>query len=512
MAETVEAVDRASPGSKGLKGGALGLVSMIVIGVASTAPGYSIAASLGFVSDEVGLQAPAIMLVAFVPMLFIAASYYYLNRADPDCGTTFSWVTRAMGPQLGWLGGWGIFIADLLVMPSLATIAASYTFLLFGADGLAVDTFWVTILGVVFILAMTWICYVGIELSARTQVFLLGTELVTLVLFSVVALWKVYTQAPEGSIDPSWNWLNPFAIDSSAALAAGVLIALFIYWGWDTAVTVNEESEDARRGPGLAGVLSTIILVLIYVITSIAAQAFAGPQLLVDNADDVLSVLGTEVLGSPLDKLLIISVLTSAAASTQTTILPTARTALSMAAHKAAPDSLAKVSPKYLTPTVATVFFGLASSIWLVGLTILSEDVLADSIAALGFGIAFYYGITGVACVIYYRRQLFRSAKNLIFIGVAPLLGALGLFWAFGQSAIDYADPANSESGNSWFGIGPPLVIGVGLLLLGIPFMILWWVLHPPFFRRKLEVAPEEGETVDVVAPEADPTAGVKPG
>ena len=247
-------------------------------------------------------------------------------------------------------------------------------------------------------------------------------------------------------------------------------------------------------------------------ITSIAAQAFAGPQLLVDNADDVLSVLGTEVLGSPLDKLLIISVLTSAAASTQTTILPTARTALSMAAHKAAPDSLARVSPKYLTPTVATVFFGLASSIWLVGLTILSEDVLADSIAALGFGIAFYYGITGVACVIYYRRQLFRSAKNLIFIGVAPLLGAIGLFWAFGKSAIDYADPANSESGNSWFGIGPPLVIGVGLLLLGIPFMILWWVLHPPFFRRKLEVAPEEGETVDVVAPEADPTAGVKPG
>jgi amino acid transporter len=149
-----EAVDSAAaPGGKGLKGGALGLIAMLVIGVASTAPGYSIAASLGFVSDEVGLQAPAIMLLAFVPMLFIAAAYYHLNRADPDCGTTFSWVTRAMGPHLGWLGGWGIFIADLLVMPSLATIAASYTFLLVGADGLAVDTFWVTVLGVAFIAA-----------------------------------------------------------------------------------------------------------------------------------------------------------------------------------------------------------------------------------------------------------------------------------------------------------------------------------------------------------------------
>jgi amino acid transporter len=500
MAETV--VAQGTPGQKGLKGGALGLVAAIVIGVASTAPGYSIAASLGFVSAEVGTFAPAIMLVAFVPMLFIAAAYYYLNRVDPDCGTTFSWVTRAMGPQLGWLGGWGVFIADLLVMPSLAVIASSYTFLLFNADGLASDTFWVTVLGVVFILAMTWICYVGIELSARTQVVLLGTELVTLVLFSAVALIKVYNSSPKGSLTPRWSWINPFQIESSSALAAGALIALFIYWGWDTAVSVNEECSDTRRIPGLAAVLSTIVLVAIYVIVAIAAQAFAGPQFLVDNADDVLSVLGRSVLGSPWDKLLIIAVLTSAAASTQTTILPTARTALSMAAHKAAPEPLARVSTKLQTPTVATVFFGVASCVWLVGLTVLSQSVLEDSILALGFGIAFYYGLTGVACVIYFRRQLFRSVRNFVFMGLAPALGAIGLFWAFGKSAVDYAKPANSESGDSWFGLGPPLVIGVGLLLLGIPLMLVWWRLKPDFFRRRPEVAPEEGEAVVVVAPE----------
>ena len=28
---------------------------------------------------------------------------------------------------------------------------------------------------------------------------------------------------------------------------------LFIYWGWDTAVTVNEETTDSRRTPGRAG-------------------------------------------------------------------------------------------------------------------------------------------------------------------------------------------------------------------------------------------------------------------
>ena len=172
------ATDVAGPGgaveSKGLKTGALGLASTIVIGVASTAPAYSIAATLGFVTFYVGLKAPAVMWIAFLPMACIAAAFFYLNRADPDCGTNFSWVTRAMGPRTGWLGGWSSMMADLIVMPSLAFIAAKYTFLLFGWDNLANNTLALLILGVVFIMGMTWICVVGIELSARTQLGLLA--------------------------------------------------------------------------------------------------------------------------------------------------------------------------------------------------------------------------------------------------------------------------------------------------------------------------------------------------
>src|SRR3954451_25390092 len=94
-------------GQKGLKAGAIGYGSNVVIGVASTAPAYSLAATLGFVVavGGVGVHAPAVLLVSFVPILFVAAGYKYLNNADPDCGTSFSWVTRAMGPHLGWLAG-----------------------------------------------------------------------------------------------------------------------------------------------------------------------------------------------------------------------------------------------------------------------------------------------------------------------------------------------------------------------------------------------------------------------
>jgi amino acid transporter len=331
---------------------------------------------------------------------------------------------------------------------------------------------------------------VGIELSARTQVGLLGAEIITLTLFAIVALVKVAagTAGPD-ALDPSLAWLNPLEIDSFDALVAGVLVAVFIYWGWDSTVTVNEETRDSSEGPGKAALLATVILLLIYVIVSIAALAYDGPQQLIDNSDDVLSVLGEEVFGSPLDKILIIAVLTSAAASTQTTILPTARTSLSMARAGAMPKRLGEIHPRYLTPHVSTLLMGGLSIVWYVGLTLVSENILFDSIAALGLMIAFYYGLTGIACTIYYRRELLRSAKTFLLIGVGPLLGGIILLAILVKSCVDLSRPANSESGDSWFGVGPPLVIGLGFLVMGAVLMLFWRVRHPAFFQRKPEVA-----------------------
>jgi amino acid transporter len=496
-AVAIAPADSGEPGTKGLKTGALGFVSNVVIGVASTAPGYSLAVSLGLVAAAVGFQAPAIMLVAFIPMLFIAAAYYYLNRADPDCGTTFSWVTRAMGPVTGWLGGWAIIVADIIVMASLADIASTYTFDLFGLDQAALTvgvgdvTISIPVLlgGILWIAVMTWICYIGIEVSARTQVILLSAELVTLGLFSVIALARVYAgTAGANAATPSIDWVNPFLITDTSALAAGMLVALFIYWGWDTTVSVNEESRDATETPGRAAIVATVILLLTYVLVSVAAQAFNGADSLAQvGGSDVLAQLGNSVMGSPLDKLLIIAVLTSAAASTQTTILPSARTSLSMAAKGALPSYWGRISPKYLTPSTSTVWFGVVSIAWYVGLKILSDNVLSDATTALGLMIAFYYGLTGVACVIFYRHLLLRSVRNFVFIGVLPAIGAVILFLALIKSIIDDSDPANTDTGTSLFGLGLPVAVALVFTVLGLVLLVAQRIREPAFFHRKRE-------------------------
>jgi amino acid transporter len=462
---------------KGLKVGAIGLLSAVVIGVASTAPGYSLAASLGGVTLAAGSQAPAIMLLAFVPMLFIAASYYYLNRADPDCGTTFTWATRAMGPKTGWIGGWGIIMADLVVMPSLAAITGSYLFLLFDANGLADNKWWVMVVGLIFIFLMTLVCVIGIELNARMQFFLLAAEVIVLFIFAAVAFYKILNGDIAGSVDPSWDWLNPFKIESTTALVDGLVAAIFLYWGWDTAVTVNEETKDPGRTPGRAAVISTLVLVATYVIVAVAAQGVQGSGFLTKNSADVLSATGALVLSSPFDKLLIIAVLTSAAASTQTTILPAARSELSMAAHKAAPKWFGHVSPKLLTPTNATWFFGFVAMAWFGVLTAVSDDVLGASILSVGLMIAFYYGLTGYVCVIYYRKHIFKSVKNFFFVGLAPLLGAVSLTYIFVKATSDFWKDTTSYG--EIFGVGLTAAVGIGLLLLGIPLMLIWWVKAP---------------------------------
>ena len=488
---------------KGLKGGALGLISSVVMGVASTAPAYSLAATLVFVVIAVGLKSPFVAVVAFIPMLLCSIGYSEMNKADPDCGTTFTWATRAFGPKTGWAGGWAIIAADVLVMASLAQVAGQYVFLLFGADGIGHNptSSWVLLVGVFWLVVMTYICYRGIEVSVWLQRVLLSVEIFMLLLLSVVALVKVSSShPPAGSIHPSFSWLLPTHL-TFAAFISGLILMLFIYWGWDTAVSVNEETTDKARTPGRAAIISTVMLLATYAIVIFSVQAFAGvgsKGIGLSNTNhefDALSILGSSIfgtsgLGTVLSRLLILMVLSSAAASTQTTILPTARTTLSMAAYKAIPSSFAKVHPKYLTPTVSTIVMGAISIILYIPMNYYSGGhTIGDAVTAIGFYIAFYYGLTAFSSVWYYRKELRKSARNLWLMGILPLLGGLIMYTAGGISLqSDWVPTSGYTSftvpGLHWQ-IGGIFVIAVGAALVGVLGFAYMRIVAPAFFKKQ---------------------------
>lgn len=481
-----------------LKPGAIGFVSSMVIGLASTSPAYSLAAIIGPLVALVGIYAPGALLASFVPMLLIASAFYYLNRVDSDCGTTFSWVTRAMGPWFGWLGGWAIGMTGVLVVGSLANVGVTYALLAFGADDLVENSWVVNGLTVALIIVMTAICVFGTELSAHFQDVLIIAQVLALLAFAGTALYGGLSGTSTASSDlgefvsttPEISWLNPFGA-GGAALTGALLLGVFAYWGWESAVNLNEETEGASSTPGRAAIASTFVLLVTYVGVAVAVVSYAGVDFLADNAEEeeaIFGILADQVMGG-WSWVVLLAVSTSAIASTQTTIIPASRTGLSMARRHAMPKALGHIHPRFRTPDVSTWTVAGIAIVWYLLIDAISENALFDSLTALSLLIAFYYGLTGIACAIYYRKELTKSAKNFILIGVGPVVGAILLFWLLFESIIDMSDPENSYTGVAWFGVGPPLVIGVGVFLLGVVFMIFWRIKDGRYWQEKPSVA-----------------------
>lgn len=488
-------IDLNRPDGKGLKAGALGLWGSTVIGLASTAPVYSLVATLGFVVLAVGAQAPIAFIIAFVPMLFIAFAYRELNNRVPDCGTTFTWGTKAFGPWVGWLGGWGVAVAGTIVLANLAQIAGIYFWALI--DGivrssddalLAENVPLVTATGVVFIAAMTWVSWRGVEIGERIQNVLLAIQYLALAIFVIAALWQFFAGTAPDPTPLELSWFNPFAFTDWSGFIEAILLAIFIYWGWDTCLALNEETKDPKRIPGRAALLTTVILLVTYVGVTVAAMMYAGLGETGTglgneaNADDFFLAIKDGLLG-PVGWVLVVAVMISAISSTQTTILPTARGTLAMAAYKALPRRFARVHPEYKTPSFSTLTMGVVASVYYVGMTLISDNILQDSILSLGLAIAFYYAITGFACVWFFRSELFTSRRNFFYKFLFPLLGALMLTYAFIQSAIDMYDVDYGYT--VLLGIGGTFVMGIGALAVGVLLMLLWYVFprSKPFFR-----------------------------
>ncbi len=498
--------------SKGLSAGTVGLVGAVVIGLSCIAPAYTMTAALGPTVSEVGYQVPALVLVGFVPMLLVALGYRELNRAMPDSGTTFTWATRAFGPWVGWMAGWGLVAATVLVLSNLAGIAVDFLFLLLaqvsgnaGLADLASNTAVNVLVCLAFMAGATAVAYRDMQTTQRLQYALVGFQLLVLVLFAGVALYRAATGEP-GSEPVSLEWFDPTAVPSTAALAAGLSLSIFIFWGWDVTLTMNEETKDPDRTPGRAATVTVVVILTVYLLLAVSLLSFAGTGETghglgnPDIQDNAFFALAGPVLG-PLAALVSLAVLTSSASSLQSTFVSPARTLLAMGHYGALPAWFAKVHPRFFTPGNATVAAAVVASAFYAVMRVVSENVLWDTITALGMMICFYYGATAFACVWYFRRQWFDSVRSALLTLVSPLVGGVVLAVLFVTTLVDSTDPEYG-SGSSVGGVGLVFVLGVGVIGLGAVLMVAQRLARPAFFRS--ETLRRSDSTTDLVPASTD--------
>ncbi|ASN38278.1 APC family permease [Paeniglutamicibacter terrestris] len=481
-------------GEKGLSKGTVGVIGAVVIGISCIAPAYTLTAALGPTVAEVGTQLPAIFIAGFLPMLLVALGYRELNAAMPDSGTSFTWATRAFGPWIGWMGGWGLIAATVIVLSNLAAVAVDFFYILLaqltGNAGIAELTknLWVNIpTTLIFIAAACWISYRGMQTTKTFQYVLVAFQLVVLAWFAIAAFSHVNNGTAFDPTPISLDWFNPLAVESFGAFAAGVSLSIFIFWGWDVTLTMNEETKNPDKVPGRAATLTVLIIMAIYMIISLAVIAYAGTGTTglgagnPDNQESIFAVLAGPIMG-PFAILMSLAILSSSAASLQSTLVSPARTLLAMGYYKALPDAFGKISPRFMSPSVATITAGAAAAGFYVITRLLSENALWDTITALGLMICFYYGVTALACVWYFRRECFSSLRNFFFKFLAPLVGGVILLVMFLSTAHDSMDP-DYGSGSNIGGLGMVFILGMGVLLLGVGIMVYMRIKSPGFFK-----------------------------
>ena len=477
---------------KGLSHNAVGLFGGTVLGISSVAPAYALTATIGILVAEAGSKMPVVIIAGFLPMFFAAYAYREFNKVAPDCGTSFTWTTKAFGPYVGWLGGWAAVLATVIVLSNLAGVAVQFFYQFIGdvTGSEFVGTLWenrtVNVLTcLVFLSIATAVAYRGITTTEHVQFVLVGFQMVVLILFAGMAF--VRSGSSETGMTFSLDWFSPAGLTMSAFIA-GLSGSIFAFWGWDTALTVNEESKDSDKTPGRAALLCVVSILCTYLLVAVATQMYAGVEtegLGLGNeeiSDNVFGALAEPVMGSPLDTFLFLAVLASSAASLITTFLPTSRTMLAMGTYKAFPERFATIHPRHLTPSYATVAAGIGAALFYSILTFLSESVLTDTIYSLGIMICFYYGLTAFACIWFFRRELFSSVASFVFKLLFPLLGGLGLLGVFLVTLRDSASP-DYGSGASIGGVGLVLILGLGLIVFGVLFMFLMRARQPAFFR-----------------------------
>ena len=482
--------------SKGLATGKVGTFSGAVLGISSVAPGYTLTASIGLIVAAVGLKMPAILIAGFIPMFLTAYAYRELNSRAPDCGASFTWSTKAFGPYIGWMCGWGMVIATIIVLSNLAAIAVEFLYLFIArvfnnpsiadlADNKVINI--ATTLA--FIAVATLIASRGITTSERVQYVLVGFQMTVLIAFAIAAIVLVASGDAPAGLAFDLDWFNPFTGLALSAFVIGVTGSIFAFWGWDTCLTLGEESKDPTRVPGRAGLLCVLSILLTYLLVAVAVMMYAGIGIEglglgnEENADNVFGALADPVLG-----------LGGTAAFPRGAGVVGGQPADDVPARRAGdardgrlgafPKRFASVSPRFLVPAYATVVAGVVTGVFYTLVSLLSERVLLDTIAALGIMICWYYGITAFACVWYFRRELFDNVHNVVFKFLFPLLGGIMLATVFVISVGESMNPENG-SGASIGGIGLVFYMGFGILLLGAVLMAIWRFRSPAFFEGR---------------------------
>lgn len=437
--------------------GSLGTTESVIMGVSGTAPAFSAAATTTALVAAVGIQSPSSVLFCAFIMFGVTFSFMYLNRISPDAGAAYTWVSYIFGKTLGFFTGWSLLVASTLFMGA-GTIPVATSTLALVAPDLINNSVWVTIVAAGWLSIISAIILKGIKTTSYLQVLFTIIEVGILVVI-IISAFYFYAKQPAHEISlASFNPFN-FSID---LFAKGATISLFFFWGWDVTINLTEETKNSAHTPGLAALLSMIIVTLLFVAFVMCALVALTDQEIQKSGTNVLLSISNKILPYPWGNIALIAVILSSLGTIETSILQFTRTLLAKSRDGALHERWGRIHPLWQTPWVATFL------IWILGIFFLFfasfepavSSIIDISINVISFQVAFYYSLCGLACAWYYFKIVDGNFMKIILFIVWPIISALTLIIIDIYGALYVFDRKS-------------IILGIGGICIGIiPYLL----------------------------------------
>jgi amino acid transporter len=440
-----------SPGNNlGLRAGALGFAESVVMGIAGSGPAYSVAASTATLVGAVGVLAPASLLYCGLIMFGIVFAFRHLNRMTVNAGASYAWVAAIFTPALGFFAGWALIMSSAVFMVSGTLPAAAATLRLcvpvFADSQLAV-----TLLAAVWLVVIGLVVAKGIKLSSYLQIGFTLVEVGVLVLLFLLAATG-FRAPPAHDFAAAWFIGAGF---TPALFAAGAATSLFALSGWDITANLNEETRDGGRIAGAGSIVAVAIVALLLVGFGALSLWLLTDTEISRAGIGIVSVVAGKLLPHPWDSLAVVAVMLSTIGTLETSILQFTRTLFAMSRDRALHPRYGRLHPTYRTPWVATLLITAIGVVLLFASLCLNgiKTVVDDTVNAVGFQVAFYYGLTGLACAWYFRGEARTGIGKFVFLFVWPLLG-VGFCFAIALYSVPNFDLATNILGAGSIAIG----------------------------------------------------------
>lgn len=410
----------------GLAKDSLGVFESAVMGIAGTAPAFSVAVTTAAIVASVGVLSVGSILYCGLIMFGIMLAFFHLAKITPHAGAAYAWVGHVFGRTWGFFTGWGLLVASIFFMVSATIPAATSTLILLFPEQVE-NTLWVTSTAAIWLTLVTLVVTKGIKHASYTQLILTGIETIVVIVL-IVAAFVAYGKQPAHT--PSLIWFSPFSF-TPQLFATGALTAIFFYWGWDVTMNLSEESKEGHGGAGnTAGkgaFWAMVNLILFFIIMMIVVLIVLTDEEIAQANTNVLYAIANKLFPTPWNYLAVLSTILSTIGTIETQILQFSRSMFAMARDEMLHPRYASIHPEWQTPWVATFV------IWFLGVVLLFSSsampsvkaILESSILAIGFQICFYMSLAGFACAWHYRQQLTGGLHAAVSYVLWPLAGAL---------------------------------------------------------------------------------------